>query len=133
MTAAAKGDIDKVRACLDAETDVHFENDRALLACSITGSLSVMALLVDRGADIHANDDEVLYHASKRGDVHMTQYLIEKGADVDRMLRAHKGAMDQDCLNTLDVIKGNQLSEQFQQNFNAFQKRRDGMKKPRLD
>jgi ankyrin repeat protein len=90
-TAAALGDIDRVKAILDAEPTRIREarpNKRlALSAAAEFGHVDIVKLLLDRGADPtwpDANDSErgaALHAAAKRGDRPMVELLLAHGAD----------------------------------------------------
>jgi hypothetical protein len=100
VTAAAKGDVGKVRAMLDMGADIHFEMDLALRSAAFTGHLEVMKLLVARGANLHARQEEALLYAAKRQNHEMTRYLLDRGASISMMRRHHAELIDDDCEST---------------------------------
>lgn len=89
VEAAKKGDVDAVRAALDAGIAVdapegeHVWCENALFAAAGAGHLEVIALLLDRGADIHRKgpaDMTALHSAVRDGRLEAMKLLLERGA-----------------------------------------------------
>lgn len=132
VSAAAKGEVGRMRACLDSGANIHFENDLALRAAAFTGNFATLEVLVEKGGNLHANDDEALLYAAKRGDKDMTRYLLSKGADAQAMLKKHEKLVDDECLATLDGVKSEKLSDAFNEGFSSFKAGMNKFKKPSL-
>jgi len=87
--AADNGDVEKVRALLDAGANVNARNnygETALMRTALNGHAEVAALLIDAGADVDAKDDyggTALMWAAWRGNAEEVKLLIDAGADVD--------------------------------------------------
>ncbi|QTN32654.1 ankyrin repeat domain-containing protein [Akkermansiaceae bacterium] len=105
--AAMTGDIDSVKAQIDAGADVNLPADKPPLytATAFAGDLlrdprpdmqareksytKIVELLVSAGADLDAQDsagDAALARAARSGHKEIVQLLISKGADVNLML-----------------------------------------------
>ena len=84
------GDIDSVRAWLDAGLDPDFIADRTgtgLMIAAAAGHIALMELLVGRGAKIdktNAADEQALMHAAWQGRLAAVKWLVERGARVNR-------------------------------------------------
>ena len=80
------GDIDRVRAWLDAGLDPDFVADRigtGLMIAAWNGNLPMMELFVARGADINRSNalgEQALMHAAWRGQVEAAKWLLARGA-----------------------------------------------------
>ena len=89
VEAAKKGDVEAVRAALDAGVDVDAPEgeqvwcENALFAAAGAGHVDVIALLLDRGADIHRKgpaDMTALHSAVRDGRLEAMKLLLERGA-----------------------------------------------------
>ena len=84
------GDIDSVRAWLDAGLDPDFMADRTgtgLMIAAAAGNIALMELLVGRGAKLdktNAADEQALMHAAWQGRLAAVKWLVERGARVNR-------------------------------------------------
>ncbi|HKG23614.1 MAG TPA: ankyrin repeat domain-containing protein [Blastocatellia bacterium] len=87
MAAARKGDVETIKALLDAGTDVNSKTRYGATALSFAadkGNIEVVRLLLDRGADVNVKDS--FYGATPmgwaigKGDAAIVKALIEKGA-----------------------------------------------------
>ncbi len=88
VQAAAKGDLDRVRALLDAGTPIEQRNSRgetAVLAATQGRHLAVVHLLIARGADVNAQDqqrDSAFLLAGARGLTDIVRATLAAGADL---------------------------------------------------
>jgi len=84
------GDIDSVRAWLDAGLDPDFIADRTgtgLMIAAAAGNIALMELLVGRGAKLdktNAADEQALMHAAWQGRLAAVKWLVGRGASVNR-------------------------------------------------
>lgn len=84
------GDIDSVRAWLDAGLDPDFSADRTgtgLMIAAAAGNIALMELLAGRGAKLdktNAADEQALMHAAWQGRLAAVKWLVERGARVNR-------------------------------------------------
>ena len=84
------GDIDSVRAWLDAGLDPDFSADRTgtgLMIAAAAGNIALMELLVGRGAKLdktNAADEQALMHAAWQGRLAAVKWLVGRGASVNR-------------------------------------------------
>ncbi len=112
-TAAAKGDLEKVKALLEKEPDsVNQKNqdlETPLILAAKYGHLEIAKLLISKGAGINAQDKNgwaPLHYASRRSS-EMAKYLISKGADIN--LRSVTGESPLfECINM-----GNRVMAEF--------------------
>ena len=91
--AAESGDVERVRALLDADQELVQASDgdgrSPLSRAATTSSREVVALLLERGADPNWSDDPgaprgaALHTASRAGDVALVELLLAHGADPD--------------------------------------------------
>lgn len=123
ITASALGDLDAVRAMLDADPsrirEQRPDDRRPLYAAAEFGHLHILRLLLDRGADPTWPDAEfsergaALHAASRAGNLEMVKLLLKHGADpnafndaagnavyvartpeIRKLLEAHGGYLD---------------------------------------
>ncbi|HVF90874.1 MAG TPA: ankyrin repeat domain-containing protein [Blastocatellia bacterium] len=87
MAAARKGDVETIKALLDAGTDVNSKTRYGATALSFAadkGRIEVVRLLLDRGADVNVKDSfygaTPLSWAIGKDHTAIVQALIEKGA-----------------------------------------------------
>jgi len=84
------GDIDSVRAWLDAGLDPDFMADHTgtgLMIAAAAGNIALMELLVGRGAKLdktNAADEQALMHAAWQGRLAAVKWLVGRGASVNR-------------------------------------------------
>lgn len=89
LDAAAKGDLKKLRACLDGGADVQWHKKglgrTALSEAAINGHLEIAQLLLQRGADLHWADTTVgftpLGWAIECDHVALAKFFLDAGAD----------------------------------------------------
>lgn len=85
--AAARGDINAVKALLDKGADVNeWDFGTALMTAAFRGHTDVVKLLIDRGADVNAMfqlGGSALGLAAEEGHADIVKLLIVKGADID--------------------------------------------------
>lgn len=113
LEAAARNDIDEVKALLENTVDPDSTNEDGLTAlhqCCIDDSEEMMKLLVFHGADVNAQDSEKwtpLHAAATCGHLHLAKFLIAKGANL--LAVNADGNMPYDICEddaTLDYIEG---------------------------
>ena len=84
------GDVERVRAWLDAGLDPNFVADRigtGLMIAAWNGNIPMMELFVARGADLNrANElgEQALMHAAWRGQLEAAKWLLARGAELNR-------------------------------------------------
>lgn len=84
------GDIDRVRAWLDAGLDPDFVADRVgtgLMIAAWNGNIPMMELFVARGADVNRSNalgEQALMHAAWRGHTEAAKWLLAHGAQANR-------------------------------------------------
>ena len=91
MTAVERGQVDLVRALLNAGADPNAvdrtSGDPVLMTAAKQGQVDMVQALLDAGADPDAVDgfsgDPVLMTAAKQGQLDMVQALLDAGADPD--------------------------------------------------
>ncbi len=87
--AARDGDLERVRALIDAGADLDAQGDNgetALNTAILEGHVSVAGLLIDRGADLGARNRggfTALHAAAYANAVEIAERLLGKGADVN--------------------------------------------------
>ncbi len=87
--AARDGDLERVRALIDAGADLDAQGDNgetALNTAILEGHVSVVGLLIDRGADLGARNRggfTALHAAAYVNAVEIAERLLRKGADVN--------------------------------------------------
>ncbi len=87
--ATRDGDLEQVRALIDAGADLDAQGDNgetALNAAILKGHVSVAGLLIDRGADLGARNRggfTALHAAAYANAVEIAERLLGKGADVN--------------------------------------------------
>ncbi|XP_050725807.1 protein phosphatase 1 regulatory subunit 16A-like isoform X2 [Eriocheir sinensis] len=117
LEAAARNDIEEVKALLEAGVDPDSTNEDGLTAlhqCCIDDSEEMMRLLVQHNADVNAQDSEKwtpLHAAATCGHLHLAKFLIAKGANL--LAVNADGNMPYDICEddaTLDYIEGEMAS-----------------------
>ncbi|KAK8385935.1 hypothetical protein O3P69_010589 [Scylla paramamosain] len=117
LEAAARNDIEEVKALLEVGVDPDSTNEDGLTAlhqCCIDDSEEMMRLLVQHKADVNAQDSEKwtpLHAAATCGHLHLAKFLIAKGANL--LAVNADGNMPYDICEddaTLDYIEGEMAS-----------------------
>ncbi|KAL5012000.1 hypothetical protein ScPMuIL_010551 [Solemya velum] len=115
-TPAYEGDLEKVIFMLDEGLDPNekveeYDDQTALHAAAINGSLSVVHILVQAGANIHALDKNLktpLMYAAENDHLSVVKYLVKSGANVraradDGMTALHLSAKS-GCINVIKYL-----------------------------
>ncbi len=89
VTAAKRGDLDRVRVWLDsgAHVDARLSEDTPLLEACVAGHEAVARLLVARGANVSArrvSAQTPLWWAAVHGWIELSRELVARGAAVDQ-------------------------------------------------
>ena len=101
VEAAGEGDLDEVRARLDAGADVNAAVDgdgSPLIAAARAGNHAIVTLLLDRGADINLGvegDGNPLIMAAAEGHLEIVDLLLARGADVNAVVPSDENALIQ--------------------------------------
>jgi len=74
--------VDVTCACLDADANVHADNDYALKLASEYGRKKVVELLIKADANIHAENNEALRLSAINGHKKVVELLVKAGANV---------------------------------------------------
>jgi ankyrin repeat protein len=99
INAAGKGDLPRVKALLDAGSDVNArlsDGHTALIAASENGRLEVVRLLLDAKADVNARlggGQTALFMASWRGHLEVVHALLDAKADANVKTDSGKTAL----------------------------------------
>ena len=82
ITAAEKGNLNRVKKYLENKGNVHAQEDEALREASWKGHTEIVRLLLEWEADVHAKDDAALRWASGYGHTEIVRLLLEHEAKV---------------------------------------------------
>ncbi|WP_449276778.1 ankyrin repeat domain-containing protein [Leucobacter sp. GX24907] len=91
--AAAAGDLDGLRASLDAGASINATNRRretAVLRAAKAGHYEAVRFLIERGADIDLQDETCLnpfLFGCISGDLELVRLTVEAGVDLERLTR----------------------------------------------
>ncbi len=85
LAAVSYGEIDEVRALLDAGANVNVKNEQGDTPLLMTSDLEMVQLLLDRGAEIDIKNYgwTVLMLAANSGETKLVRVLLDAGAEVD--------------------------------------------------
>jgi cobalamin biosynthesis protein CobT len=72
-----KGNLEKVKKCLERGADINFDDHAPLITACEHGHFGLAEYLLFKGAH---PDDDALYHACEHGDLHTVKLLVHKGA-----------------------------------------------------
>ncbi|XP_071707046.1 protein VAPYRIN-LIKE-like [Rutidosis leptorrhynchoides] len=113
LTAARRGDLDRLEFLLETDASVNFRDQYGLTAihmAAIKGYKDVVMLLVEFGADLESTDDEgrtPLHMAVVGGSKDTVEVLIIRGANVNA--ECYKGTIPLQIAQTM----GNEIITQF--------------------
>lgn len=102
IKAAGRGDVQRVKALIDASADVNAKDKKgrtALMEAAFSGHADIVTLLLDKGADIQASDrfgDTALTLAADSHKTEVVKLLLNKGANTEAMdsLFGHTALME---------------------------------------
>lgn len=80
---ATSGNLKNFKNLANNWTDIHVNNDYALVLASIYGHLGIVKYMIQNNADIHTRNESVLIEACENGHTDIVKFLVENGANLN--------------------------------------------------
>ncbi|SAL76775.1 Ankyrin repeats (3 copies) [Caballeronia peredens] len=80
VEAAARGDLNKVKYCVNRRADINFDENEPIMEAALGGHLDVVDFILSNGGDSPYAREMTLGCASQNGHLHVVDHMLKVGA-----------------------------------------------------